>query len=384
MALLLSLPFFPATCSSAEASESWDLKLLAKPPKVKWIENKGPVYALEYEALPYKGKITKVFAYYATPGSISNNPSLDKNLPGVILIHGGMSHAEKNWVTFWAKFGYAALAMDLQGCGPDLKPLPNAVPASDYLNFDYNYHMVANVILAHSLLLGFKEVDARRTAVTGISVGGQLALIAAALDKRFKVAVPIYGCGYLHENSLFSEKLSRMDKAQRNAWVQAFDPSSYVGSITIPVLFITGAEDQFYPLDSYVKTYQSAKTSRNLCIVPGLPHNMTVGTSIKEPALYIDQFCRNGIPLPVIARPEIIGGQVKATCTCKTKPAAAYLYCIIQRIGDHIRTANGILIKASITGSAIIGPKPPETATAWLLILVDERNATVSSEVIFK
>jgi dienelactone hydrolase len=382
---LLFIPAFllvPVGMSFADAGKPpWDLDLLKKPPKMDWIVHTGPVYSLEYQGLPYEGKPTRVFAHYATPGSISGSPKLDKNLPGVILLHEGKGHANPDWVTSWARFGYAALSMDLQGCGPDKKPLPNAVPADDYVNFDFNYHMVANVILAHSLLLSFKEVRTDRTAVTGCSVGGQLTDVVAALDKRFRVAASIYGCGYLHENSLFSEKLSQMEKAKRDIWVKTFDPSSYLGSVTIPMLFTTGVNDPFYPLDSYVKTYRLKKGTRSLCIVPGIPHNGNVGIGLREPVLFIDQFCRNGVPLPVIDRPKIVGGQVKATFTCKTKPAAAYLY-YTKSMGPY-KDRKWYPLDASIAGSTIIGPKPPEAATAWLLILVDERNATVSSEVIF-
>jgi hypothetical protein len=38
----------------------------------------------------------------------------------------------------------------------------------------WSYHAVANVILAHSLLLSFGDVDKERTAVTGISWGGYM------------------------------------------------------------------------------------------------------------------------------------------------------------------------------------------------------------------
>src|SRR5437588_585808 len=57
------------------------------------------------------------------------------------------------------------------------------------------YHAVAAVVRAHSLVRSFPEVDADRTAVTGISWGGYLTCIVAGIDPRFKAAVPVYGCG---------------------------------------------------------------------------------------------------------------------------------------------------------------------------------------------
>jgi dienelactone hydrolase len=381
--LIFSFCLFEKNADAATGtSPIWDLSLLMKSPKMKWLKHEDPVCSLEYQGLPYKGKKTRVFAYYATPGSISGNPGSDKNLPGVILIHGGNDHAQVDWVRYWARFGYAALSMDLSGCGSDQKPLPNSIPINDYLNYDLNYHMVANVILAHSLMISFKEVDSNRTAVIGLSVGGQLTCIVAGLDKRFKAAVPVYGCGYLYKNSLFSEKLSQMDKARRNKWIDAFDPSSYLSSVTIPMLFVTGVNDPFYPLDSYQKTYRLVKGPHNLCIIPGLPHAMDIGLNLIEPALFIDQFCRKGVPLASINRPEIVNGNVFAKFQCKTKPTIASLYYTTDTCVFKDRKWEAI--NAAIHGPTITCKRPPENATAWLITLSDERNAVVSSEVILK
>ena len=60
----------------------------------------------------------------------------------------------------------------------------------------WSYHAVAAAIRGHSLIRSFPEVDAQRTAVTGISWGGYLTCIVAGLDSRFKAAVPVYGCGF--------------------------------------------------------------------------------------------------------------------------------------------------------------------------------------------
>ena len=63
----------------------WDLKKLSKPPVFKWAQGKE-IRSLYFKSEPYKGKETHVFAYYATPGSLSGDPSKDKNLPAVVLV----------------------------------------------------------------------------------------------------------------------------------------------------------------------------------------------------------------------------------------------------------------------------------------------------------
>jgi dienelactone hydrolase len=349
---------------------------------MKWIHRGGPVSALVYEGLPYNGKRTYVFAYYATPGSVSGNPSLDKDLPGVILIHGRHGMAVDAWAAFWARHGYAALSMDLLGNGPNREPLPNGGPGEDYLGYDWNYHAVAKVILAHSLMLGFGEVDPRRTGVEGISLGGQVACIAAALDKRFQAAVIVYGCGYLSTSNLYSREFSLMSTADRQTWIKAFDPSSFLGSVSIPLLFVTGAADPHYPLDSWMKTCRLSKGPRTLSLRPVLDHSPPTGCEIGEGPLFMDQHLRNGPPLSAIGRVKIAGKQVQARIDSVTRPVKAYVHYTVDTCQYSSRRWQSV--GAAMQGGRIVGPRPPREATAWFLTLVDERNAVVSSEVVFK
>ena len=46
-------------------------------------------------------------------------------------------------------------------------------------------------------------MDRRRIGITGISWGGYLTCIVAGLDDRLKVAVPVYGCGFLGDDSVW-------------------------------------------------------------------------------------------------------------------------------------------------------------------------------------
>src|SRR5262245_15427043 len=107
----------PLTLLAAEGAPMtdgpWDLKSLYAVPSMRWVDETSPIRSLMYGNEPYRGKPTEIFAFYATPGSISGDPSRDKNLPAVVLIHGGGGTAFPEWVELWAKRGYAAIAMDL-------------------------------------------------------------------------------------------------------------------------------------------------------------------------------------------------------------------------------------------------------------------------------
>src|SRR6185369_6995118 len=153
------------------------------------------------------------------------------------------------------------------GNGPDGR-LPDGGPdQSDKVKFRdfteseagemWSYHAVAAVVRAHSMLLSLPDVDAERTGLTGISWGGYLTCIVAGIDPRFKVAVPVYGCGFLGENSYWkSNSLAAMTPASRELWLKLFDPGAYLAGVHRPILFVNGTTDFAYPLDSYQKSYR--------------------------------------------------------------------------------------------------------------------------------
>ncbi len=179
----------------------WDLPALKKVPTASWGATTGLVQEVFYEGEPFQGKPTRVFAYVGRPAE-GTGP-----FPAMVLVHGGGGKAFPDWATHWAKRGYVAIAMDTAGCGPAGR-LPDGGPdqsdPTKFRNFSesearemWTYHAVAAAIRGHSLLASLPEVDKKRIGVTGISWGGYLTCIIASLDDRLKVAVPVYGCGFL-------------------------------------------------------------------------------------------------------------------------------------------------------------------------------------------
>ena len=111
-------------------------------------------------------------------------------------------------------------------------------------------------------------VDKDRIGITGISWGGYLTCIVAGIDHELKVAVPVYGCGFLAENSAWQQSgiFDRMSPEMRARWIENFDPSRYLAGVRCPVLFVNGTNDGAYPLDSYQKSYQLVTSPRTLCV----------------------------------------------------------------------------------------------------------------------
>ena len=374
----------------------WNTAELHKPPNFRWLTaNRDSVGQLVYEGLGY-GKLPKtaVFAYYATPGILSGEPARDKNLPAVVLVHGGGGAAFKEWAILWAKRGYAAIAMDLSGNGPGGKRLVDGGPDQDShskfvsidsaLNTQWTYHSVANVLLAHSLLRSFHEVDTSKTAITGISWGGFLTCIVAGLDSRFKAAVPVYGCGFINQNDgfFYEYEFKYMSKGQKKKWYEQYDPSQYIGKATMPFLWVTGARDEFYQPTIFAQTYQLVRHQSNFRILPDMPHSHCDGWIPPEIGRFIDEKLLHVTPLPVIQPARKTSGGIAARINTQTKIIAATVSYTTDNAVPFSqrkwRTVPAILRRNTIYFNHL-----PAGATLWLLHVQDERGNQVSSKYYF-
>jgi len=378
------------------ATTPWDIQALEHVPAVTWLDESKPIRELFYEGEPYEGRSTGVFAYYASPATLGIAATPEKKFPAVVLVHGGGGTAFEQWVSVYAKRGYAAISMDLAGFWipePGQKPErhsnwgPNQEDSTKFMETpppyhdQWTYHAVADVLLAHSLIRSLPEVDVERTGVTGISWGGYLTCIVAGLDQRFKVAVPQYGCGFLGYNSAWSKEWfdpKKREWAWMQKWSQLWDPSRYVGSASMPMLFLNGSNDGAYPLDSYMKTYELVRSPKNIAIKPAMPHGHIF--DVPEALIFIDSVLRGGVPLPKVTGSSIDGGKVNADIETETTLTSAELHFTTAPHFENVKRAWSVQ-PLTIDGRKINGNAPPAEATAWFISVKDQRGALVSSEV---
>ncbi|MBI5773334.1 MAG: dienelactone hydrolase family protein [Verrucomicrobia bacterium] len=399
------------TLAVDETVGPWNLTELKRAPAIRWLAQTGAVHSLVYAGEKFKGNDTEVFAFYASPVTLGEAKP-GARFPGVVLIHGGGGTAFAEWVHLWAKRGYAAIAMDLSGSRPmdpiyDAKGvpvlgqaakagtrtrLPNGGPDHGHpekfdsiggdVSDDWPYHAAASVIRAHSLLRSFPEVIAERTAVTGISWGGYTTCLVASLDDRFKAAVPVYGCGFLHEGE--SVQKPAIDKLgeRRDAWVKAYDPSSLLPHCRVPILFVNGTGDVHYPLDSYQKSFDVVPGRKQMRIEVNMRHGHPPGWAPPEIGLFIDSFCRDGKPLPVPGKLTTKGDEVRLAFKSAVPVKSAALHYTTDTGLRSRRVWKTLPLEAG--KDAVIAPKPPANANTWLIALTDERGAMVTSTVQFQ
>ena len=238
----------PGNANNSDPFLLWDIKELSKIPKsesaenvmtsppnvkVRWTEGASTTQAKRPEGVravwlqgpEYRGKPTKIFAWVGVPKVAKN-----AKVPGMVLVHGGGGTAFADWVAMWNSLGYAAIAIDTSGHTPTDAGFSghefagpgncgNFAGADEPAKDQWTYHAVSAVIIAHSYLRSLEGVDSNRTGLTGISWGGYLTSIAASVDSRFKFAIPVYGCGFLGENSAWVDRLNAVGLAKRDKWL---------------------------------------------------------------------------------------------------------------------------------------------------------------------
>ncbi len=308
---------------------------------MQWGSTTSLVQSLYYEGEPLDGKPTRVFAYLGRPAGAAADVS-GKKYPAMVLVHGGGGTAFRDWAEHWARRGYVALAMDLAGHSPTGR-LPDGGPEQadpvKFRNFEdadvremWTYHAVAAVVRGHSLVRSLPEVDADRTGLTGISWGGYLACIVAGVDPRFKVAVPVYGCGFLGDDSVWKAgSLAAMSPEARARWLRWFDPSQYVGATRIPILFVNGTTDFAYPLGSYQKTYRLVPARwRQVSVAVGRPHGHI--WTFPEVDTFVDSVLRGSPALPRVGPVRVADREVSVRVT-RSEQVREATFCFTTNTG---------------------------------------------------
>jgi dienelactone hydrolase len=313
----------------------WDLGALARAPSWETLErprsdSARPIF---FNGPPFRGKETRVFAWLGLP-----EVKPDVQAPGMVLVHGGGGTAFDEWVRLWVKRGYAAIALDTCGQIPvgrysawvhDPEGGPSGWGGFNQIDEpkedQWPYHAVAKIILAHSLLRSLKEVDAERTGVTGISWGGYLTCVVAGVDPRFKVAMPVYGCGF-YNRTAFSIPLLKMTREGASRWLRWWDASVYLGTAKCPMLWVTGSNDYAYPLYALQLSYRLPSGSRTLCVRLRMPHaHGGPGENPEEIRVFADSLLKGAAPLPKILGQGRQGDEVWATFESKVPVSKAEL-----------------------------------------------------------
>ncbi|MFJ2503144.1 dienelactone hydrolase family protein [Microbacterium sp. NPDC087592] len=292
---------------------------LTRPPRrdvvVDYLWRRPTMSALRFKVESESRSATSVFGYLAQP------PRRDaRQLPGVVLIHGGGGRAFPEWATMWAQRGYVALAIDLSGDAQSLGPADTAGPAQgaegkfgsirDGVEHTWMVHAVSAARHALSVLGALPDVDASQLYLTGISWGSHVGQLVTSIDARVRRAAFVYGAGFHSENSYTSAYLSELPHEDAALWSRMFDQKHYLPQIAAPTLWITGVNDPHYRLDLFDRSARLVSAPVTRRVSPSLGHSHEDGWSPLEVAAFFAEGAQEGPALPALSPPTIVDGRL--------------------------------------------------------------------------
>lgn len=324
---LASAPLLSATDHEAERARVLALGRLTAAPAMQpapGFPDEPGLKAIFFDALPWKGNSTKVFAWLGLPAK------REGKIPGVVLVHGGGGTAFKEWVRKWNEHGFAAISIAVEGqtdrrdekskgkdnpqgwqrherSGPARTGIygDSAEPLAD----QWMYHAVADTVLAHSLLRSLPEVDAERVGLCGISWGGIITSTVVGVDVRFAFGIPIYGCGALdHAPNQYGRALSDL-ALYREVW----EPLRRLPRASMPLLWFTGPSDAHFPLDVHQASYRAATGPRMVSIPFDMKHGHGAGWNPPDSYAFAQAVVETGRPWAREVSQEFRAGAARAT-----------------------------------------------------------------------
>ena len=162
-----------------------------------------------------------------------------------------------------------------------------------------------------------------------------------------------------------------------NRWLRDFDPSQYLGGVNCPILFLNGANDFAYPLDSYRASYRLVPAKfRHVSVVPGLPHHHI--WTFDEVDVFVDSVLRGCPPLPRLGRTRIDGDRVSATVVSPRPVKQAALHYTTDT--GEWQKRRWQAVPAELKGNTVTARLPGERPLVWFLSITDERGLRVSTE----
>ncbi len=301
LALMLCITAFLTACRvEPEAKQPekenllWDTRALftqaTEVKEVGAVELGERITSFKFKGAPYQDKQeTWVFAAIGIPDA-TKFPMPSGGYPAVLAVHGGGGQVFTDWITYWTDRGFVCLAPDMfsnqldqegnkafnsEG-GPTEDQAGSIKDSVDATKNSWVYHSVYNIIACHNYLRSQTYVNQSEIGLTGISWGGVVTNIVSGVDWRFAAFAPVYGSGYLYEDSFWIENGGSFGGFDREEeWIALYDASAYLPYNTKPTLFVSGIDDPCFSVEGRQKSYDLVKGDVFFSQRSDLPHGYT-------------------------------------------------------------------------------------------------------------
>jgi len=224
---------------------------------------------LEYKTYPYESNEN-----YTVSKVVYNNfgkeiygllvePVGNKDMPGIVLLPGAGvgKDSELALAKQIAVQGYAVITIDQRGVGETDGDVPS-------LEEDFNSYSRGNIAVQHLMILDAlsaadvlrkeKKINSENIIMMGESLGGRIALISAALDKKIKGVIAISSAGFHYNNG--NDEYSR--------FIKSLDADNYISLISPrKIVIVHNTYDKNIPFDSALITFEKAKEPKEFILV---------------------------------------------------------------------------------------------------------------------
>ena len=185
-------------------------------------------------------------------------------LPGVVLLPGaGVSkESELKLAKKIALLDAAVLVIDQRGVGETTIKI-NSIE-QDYVDFlngkEPSQHlMVYDALRAYDLMKNAPFTDSDRIAIAGESLGGRIAIIAAAIDRNIEGVLVISSAGLGFEKT---------NDTRVNAFLNSIDSDHYIDQIAPrKIVMMHNANDKNIPLSAALESYSKAQEPKQFVLV---------------------------------------------------------------------------------------------------------------------
>lgn len=185
-------------------------------------------------------------------------------LPGVVLLPGaGVSkESELEFAKKIALLDAAVLVIDQRGVGETTGQL-NSIE-QDYVDFlnakEPSQHlMVYDALRAYDLLYSAPFVDPERIVIAGESLGGRIAIIAAAIDRNIHGVLAISSAGL---------DFGMTNDTKINLFLNSINSDHYIDQIAPrKLVMMHNVNDKIIPLSSAVNSFSKAQEPKRFVLV---------------------------------------------------------------------------------------------------------------------
>ena len=188
------------------------------------------------------------------------------------------------------------------------------------------YRLVTGIRRAIDFVEKQPQIDQKRIALGGGSMGGYYTLLTAGVDSRISFGMDELGGGRLdHPGSRLAD--FDMSPDFKKVWLQAFDPYSYAKSTKAKVIMNLSADDYFFWLNDCIANYKLLPEGKRLSISPNFNHGDGSFGEKKNQAINFLRYCfGEWDEYPLIAETKYDGVTHTVTASEILPDAQAWLY----------------------------------------------------------